>query len=188
MILLIYIQDTSSLSKKLLHLQLRNYKQFYLKSILVSPVEFPGYDGYNVEWRTELFPCKTGGAIVSIAQTSKEPIYYCNNNYLVFENPSLIETDSLVVSRYEIPYPVVDSKQQFVYRMRTKCFSNEEVFIQHALFKPETIKRYIRKDVGSIEEVLEDVLPRHTIKIHRYKGKWYYITSEDQLEAIGLRV
>jgi hypothetical protein len=187
MILLIYVQDTSILSRNLLHYQLRNYKQFYSKALLVSPIEFQGYEGYNIEWRTELFPCKEGGALVSISKNVKEPIYCLHNNYIIFENPNMIETDSIVVSKYEIPYTVVDSKQQFVYRMRTRCFSNEEVFVHHAIFNPTTLLKYCTKDVGTIEEILEPLLPRHCIHIHRYKGKWFYISEERQLEQLGLR-
>jgi hypothetical protein len=188
MLFLFYIQDSSILSKNLLHWQLRNYKQFFSKAILVSPVEFQGYEGYNVEWRTELFPCKEGGALVSIAKDAKEPIYYLHNNYIIFENPNMIEPDSIVVSRYEIPYTVVDSKQQFAYRMRTRCFSNEEVFVHHAVFKPSTLFRYCTRDIGTIEEVLEPFLSKHLIHIHRYRGKWFYIRDEFQLEQLGLRV
>ena len=188
MLALVYIQDSSSLSKRLLYFQLGFLKQYCSRSILVSPVEFQGYEGYNVEWRTDLFPCKEGGALVSIAKDAKEPIYYLHNNYIIFENPNMIEPDSIVVSRYEIPYTVVDSKQQFVYRMRTRCFSNEEVFVQHAVFKPSTLFRYCTRDVGSIEEVLEPLLSKHLIHIHRYRGKWFYIRDEYQLEQLGLRV
>jgi len=187
MILLINVQDTSALSKDLLHYQLRKYKQFYSKAVLVSPIVIQGYEGYNVEWRTELFPCKEGGALVSIAKDVKEQIYYLHNNYIIFENPNMIEPDSIVVSRYEIPHTVVDSKQQFVYRMRTRCLSNEEVFVHHAIFKPTTLLKYCTKDIGTLEEILEPLLSRHCIHIHRYKGKWFYITEEKQLEELGLR-
>jgi hypothetical protein len=187
MILLIYVQDTSALSKALLHYQLRNYKEFFSNVVVVSPIEFQGYEGYDVSYRTELYPCKEGGALVSIAKDAKEPIYYLHNNYIIFENPNMIEPDSIVVSRYEIPYIVVDSKQRFAYRMRSKCISNEEVFVHHGVFKPGTLLRYCTKDVGTIEEVLEPLLSKHLIHIHRYKGKWFYIAEEKQLEALGLR-
>jgi len=187
MLLVVYIEDTSRLSKNLLHFQLSTFKSYYRKAILVSPIEFDGYSGYNIEWRIDLFPCKEGGALVSIAKDVKEPIYYLHNNYIIFENPNMIEPDSIVVSRYEIPYTVVDSKQQFVYRMKNRCLSNEEVFVHHAVFKPSTLLRYCTKDIGTIEEILEPLLPRHCIHIHRYKGKWFYITEEKQLEQLGLR-
>ena len=170
---------------ELVDFQVKRIRKFTNKTIhIVSREDIYVSLVYNpISIKKEMYSLKSGGALSSIAKESNSKyFYFLYVDSIVLLNPLFLQEmeNVAVVTKPYLNLDITVLRQERIMRIKHNPILNDFVLTGHYFLTRDFILKYF-PDYGNIEEILKEIVPKCGLKAYRYQGKWFRITSAEEL-------